>query len=221
MAGNQEKPRTHAFLNLAPVGIADDGSYWKATNVTPGTGIAQGIIAAYDALKALFVLKNPTTSGKVYYMDYLRLIPTVVPASATRSEIFVVLENLANFRYASAGTTLVQKNASMQSDNASAAVAVFGALVLNAAGANERKLARAQLRNAIPVAFEEYVVSFGGTREHYPTTMGGTTGVRNIVNVGPAVAGPGHEVILHSWHPSNATTGATWEVEAAWFERLV
>lgn len=216
MSTLNEKPSVYAMRALLPVALADDGVYRKVVNPTPGTGIAQSIIAAFSATDALFVLKNPAGSGRRYYMDFLRLIPTVLPASATRSELLVAIDDTV--RYSSGGSLLTVRNASMPSDDPSQAVVRAGALTLNAEGANVRRLSRAQLRAAIPVQFEEFIIRFGSL-DHNEGTLGGTTAVRQVVNVGPAVIYQGHELIVHAWHPGNAATGASWEFEAGFFER--
>lgn len=211
-----ERPAVAAMKSLLPVALADDGVYRKVVNPTPGTGIAQSIIAAFSATDGVFVLKNPGTKARRYYMDYLRLIPTVVPASATRSELLVAIDDTA--RYSSGGSLLTVRNPSMGSDDVSDAIVRVGALVLSAEGANVRRLSRAQLRAAIPVQFEEFLIRFGSL-DHNEGTLGGATAVGRVVNVGPAVIAAGHELITHIWHPGNAVTGASWEVEAGFFER--
>jgi hypothetical protein len=211
-----EKPRHKALQSLVSMALADDGCYFKAVNPTPGTGIAQAITAAFSGTAGLLCLGNPATSDRLYYPEYIRLIPTVVPASATRSELLLAIDSI--LRYSSGGSTLTPRNARMGSDGASQADVKVGALVLAAESGNVRRLSRAQLRAAIPVAFEEFLIKFGSI-DHTESTLGGATAVRGMVNVGPVVIEPGHSMAVHVWHPSNAVTGASWEVEVAWYER--
>lgn len=207
-------------LEFGPVRypLALEGSYFKAINPTPDTGIASAITAAFSATAALWTLYNAdAANGKQIALDYIRIIPTVVPASATRSEVVIAIDNIQ--RFSSGGSTIAAKGANMDQATASIATFNFGAVVAAAESGNVRRLARAQLRAAIPVAFEELVITFGSESAPGTTTLGGTTAQRNVVDVGPVVIGPGHTLVGHVWHPGNAATPASWEVEAGWWER--
>lgn len=218
MSMNSERPRDAAIKGgCLPIALGDDGCYFKAVNPTPGTGIAQAVTAGFSATAGLLCIGNPANSKKIYYPDYLRLIPTVVPASATRSEMLLALDQI--LRYSSGGSTLTAVNSRSGADEACAADLKFGALVLAAEGGNVRRISRGQIRAAIPVAFEEFVIRFGSSGDHTEGTLGGATAVARFINVGPAVIEPGHSLSLHMWHPSNAVTGASWEVELGMFQR--
>lgn len=199
-----------------PYGVAELGAYFRAVNSIPGTGIAQGVIAAFAATAGLLRMRNGDIDRKRIFLDYIRLIPTVVPTSATRSELLIALDDIV--RFSSGGSTLTPRNVNMDEAVASVATVNFGQLTLAAEGGNVRRVSRAQIRTAIPVAFEEVLIAFGIGGET-PQTLGGTTALRLVVPVGPCIIGPGDDFILHVWHPGNATTGASWEAEVAWWER--
>src|SRR5438874_5122085 len=64
--------------------ISDEGSYFVLTNPTPGTAVASAVNASSDFTKSLFIFKNTAPVGGLRcYLDYLKILPTVAPASAT------------------------------------------------------------------------------------------------------------------------------------------
>lgn len=196
--------------------LAEEGSYFSAVNPTPGTGIAHTIRASFSATDAIFHIRNTGSGGEYLFMDYIRLIPTVIPAAATRSELLIAVDTSS--RYSSGGTALTPVNRNVASAQATVATVRFGALVLAAEGGGTRRVSRAQIGTTIPVAFEETFIRFGGETAA-SGAIGSTVGVRKGVPVGPVAIGNGHDLILHLWHPGNATTAGTWEVEAGWWER--
>lgn len=190
-----------------------------AQNVTPGTGIAEAIKTSYAATAATLILRNGTgaaaSNGLLYRPQYIRLINTVAPASATRSEGLIVTDR-GSTRYSSGTTALTTPVTRDGSSSAtSSAVIRFGALVTGAASANERKHERFQLKNSIFVAFEEIVIAFDKDA-HGP--MASASGMKQVVDVGPLIIKPQEEMILHLWHPSNAATPPSWEVQVVWTE---
>jgi len=185
---------------------------WKAVNPTPGTAIAQTIVTAFAATDAVVNLRND--SKDVARMRYIRLINVVAPASATKSELAVTLDTGAA-RHASGGSTLTlvrPRLAESLDDVATGVVAKFGALVLNAATA-QRLVARAKLRTQIPVTGDEYLIVFGDADIHEFNVLTAAVGQRMVANVGEAEIGNGEDLNVHIWHPDNAVTAATWEVE--------
>lgn len=204
---------------VIPVGsgifpLAEEGSYFKAINSVPETGIAQTIQATFLATNGLLNVFNNGT--KNIYLDYLRLINTVVGTSTTRSACLFSVDQIN--RYSSGGSLLTGVNANSGSALGSSAVIRFGALTLAAESGAIRRLSRAQLRAAIMVQFEEWVIdfgSFGGNTE----TMGGATALRNQTYLGPGLIMPGHSGTLHVWNTGNVTTAPSWECELGYIER--
>lgn len=197
---------------------ADLGRFYVATNPTVGTGIAQSIVTAFSATDGLLTLRNGAlgSSTRRLFPAYLKLIPTVIPASATRSELAITVDDIT--RYSSGGSAItVTKGPNMAVTDTTAGIVHFGALTLAAAGANVRLVSRSQLRAAIPVAFEEYLIDFTGLGT--TGTLGGTAPVRNIYSAPPVILGSGQSMQVHVWHPSNAATAASWEFELGYYER--
>ena len=66
---------------------ADEGSYFIATNPTPGTALAYNVQAAFsDTVPLLYIQNNDSKANplaKRLYLDYIKLICTVAPASST------------------------------------------------------------------------------------------------------------------------------------------
>lgn len=204
-----------------------DGDLYKAMNPTPGTGIAQSIIGAFSATDGVLSLRNAAVEveparKKIIMPLYLRLIPTVVPASGVRSEGLIAVDSIT--RYSSGGSAITNlRNPVMNNPEVSSAVVHFGALTFAAESANVRRVERFQLRSVIPVAFEELLIQFAGQLYGYDTatgTLGGTVALRCPVTVAPVVLYPGHSMTVHLWHPSNAATPASWEFTLAYREKL-
>lgn len=202
---------------LLPVVLADEGAYWKFVNPVPETAIAHAIRATFLATNCLALIRNnAAVGGKHLFMDYLRIIPKVVPASATRSELALALDFGATRRTAG-GTQLTPANPNGDVAGALADIVIFaGDVTLAAETANVRRLARAQLRSAILQVGEELLIQFGAD-QHQEGTLGGATGVARAVNLGPLVIPPQAEAALHIWHPGNITTAGTYEFEGAFF----
>lgn len=200
---------------LAP--FVEEGSLFVATNPTPGTGIAQGILAALDPQKALLSLRNNNSAGgKNIIPIYLSILNTVVPASATRADAVIVTDAIG--RYASGGSAITPVNANQEVSNTTGAVVHFGTLVLNAAGGGNRQVARQQLFGAIPVVQSQYVLNFGLTPLHVGAMNGG--GVQRVVtHAPPVIIPPQFGMFVQPWYPGNAATGASWEFELVYLER--
>lgn len=207
---------------VIPVGsgiypLVQEGSYFKAVNPTPETGIAQTIQATFLATNGILnVFNNNAGGGKDIFLDYLRLVNTVVGTSTTRSACLVSVDQIN--RYSSGGSLLTGVNANSGSALTSGAVIRFGSLTLAAESGAIRRLSRAQLRAAIMVQFEEWILdfgSFGGVTE----TLGGAVALRAQSYLGPVVIQPQHSASLHIWNTGNVTTAPSWECELGYVER--
>jgi hypothetical protein len=186
---------------------------FAAVNATSGTGIAEAIKTSFAATAATAILRN--TSGFLYRPQYIRLVNTVAPASATRSSC-VIVQDFGATRYTSGATALATpKNRDGTSSATSTATTRFGALVTAAATANVRTHVRCQLKNSIVIAFEEILIVFDKDSNASSQSV---TGLRQVVDVGPMVIGRNSEMIVHLYHPGNAATPPEWEVEMVWTE---
>lgn len=203
--------------------LADEGSYFVATNPTPGTGIA-GIAAAdgYDATEALCVIRNANTAGdnsKRIVLDYIKLQVTVAGASGTNSSYATHLDT-GNTRVASGGSTLTTVSPNMASTDSSNAAITFGAIVTNAASSSVRKLGSGLLRSVIHVVGDVTIFDFGGDpKPPAGLAVAGTAILQQVVPHAPVVLGPNDEFILTINAASQAVTGASYEVEIGYWER--
>ena len=216
--------REQYVLNLYPTlhGLSDEGTYNVTTNPTPGTGLAFAINTGVSETAGYFLnIKNNDIAGAAdavrLYIHYIRIICTVVPASATSGH-FMIKTSEAN-RFTSGGTQLVNTSPNTDSSAISVAVLNAGALTTAGAGVNDRLVARGVLRTAIPVVFDEWILAFGPVDSGGAILLGGATAQRMVIPCAPLVIGPGKNVGLQIWFPGNAATAMSAELEVGWWER--
>lgn len=201
------------------------GQLWGGTNPTPGTGIAQAVSATFAETAALAMLRNIDTKairdgGRIIIPRYLRLITTVVPASATDAHLAIAVDDIN--RYTSGGSALTPGNS--RSDQLALTTQSgrfdFGALVAPAAGANRKLITRKSIKRAIPVVGDEYVIIFGDVSEGTPQLLTGAAAQVFTVTTDPIALIPGgnHSLLFHLWYTSNAATPASYEYEVGWIE---
>ena len=202
--------------------LADEGSYFVTNNPTPGTGIAFAVTAAVSETAGYFlVVRNGWSIGasdaKNLYLDYLRLITTVAPASGTAGHFFWKTDVAT--KYTSGGSTLTPANPNTNSGAASGAVVYAGALTTVAASSSARLLSRGILRGAIPVINDETVFVFGSPNPGGEIITSGTSVQRMTIPCPPIIVAPGYAACLQLWFPSNAVTAASFELELGHWER--
>lgn len=201
--------------------LAEEGEYFVVTNPTPGTAVADAVNASSDFTKSAFVFYNTdVTGGKRCFLDYVKILPTVAPASATSLQLAIQIDN--GNRYTSGGTGPTS-GVNVNGDSGLASVGKLyycsgGAVITTASATSAVRLVhRSTPRSVIPAVLEEIVISFGND-----ATVGsssGTTAGRSGVNGAPLIVGPGQSAVFNVWFPSNAITGISFEFEFAWFER--
>lgn len=220
----QQRSGRYGELFDLPVGsglysICDEGQYYRAMEQVPGTARAAAITTAFSATAALITLQNnDTAGGKRIYLDYLRLICTTVPATATSMQLAVAIDTTN--RYSSGGTALTPVNPN--SDIAAAgsiAVVHYGAVVAAAASGNVRYLSRIVARAVIPVVDDEFFINFGSQDTPNSGALNGSAPTRFGIPAGPVEVGPTGTILVHYWVPANATTAGQFELEMGWWER--
>jgi len=223
--GIESQPRLERYGGLvcSPIGdgangVAAEGSYFK-TATTINTPVAYSVSAAFSATTAFLVARNTdSTNGKSLYLDYIRLLMTTIPASATAWHLAITTE--PSNRYTSGGTTLTPANANTAYAGGSIASVIVGVPVISAA-VSPRTVLRSQVFAAIPVVGSELIIDFGNLSMTAAQTKTGTLALNLAVASGPVVLGPGsnHSMLMHLWFPANATTPAQFECEMGWWER--
>lgn len=204
-------------------GLSAEGSYFRATNPTIGTGIAMGIQTAFsETANILALIRNTDVAGgKFIYLDYIRLVCVAAGATTTASHFAMTMDT--SNRYSSGGSQLIGVNSNSGVSTASIADIRFGAVTALAASGSRRILSRAVLKTAAAptwVIGDEILINFGA-QDAAMGLLSGTAASRFGVPVGPLLLAPGnnHSLLIHMWNVGNATTPPSWEVEMGFWER--
>lgn len=203
-----------------PHGLADEGSYFVATNPTPGTGLATIAAQASLADTAPFILLTNTNpvNGKRIYLDYLRFIATAAGTAGTQLR-WAVKTDTSLTRYTSGGSVITPNNVNQDDSTSSKAVIQAGALVATAASAAVRLLGNGMFRPVIPVVADVYQLSFGGIDNPLPSVVTtGTAQASVCQNTHPVIVGPGQCAAIHIWLPSQSAA-SSYEFELGYWER--
>jgi hypothetical protein len=201
--------------------LANEGSYFLATNPTPGTGIA-GIAAtgAFSDAESLLVVRNAAavSTGKRVHLDYLRLQVTAAGTNGTDVRYVSKLDK-GGVRYTSGGSAITVVNPNMDSAAATSATVHFGALVTAAATSDARLVGNGLVRNVIGVVGDEYLFDFGGSA-HVATAhaVAGTAIAKLVIPHAPVVLGPEHSFVF-SIHAASQTGAISFEFELGYWER--
>lgn len=219
------------MLSLIPTKhlLADEGSYFIATNPTPGTALAYNVQAAFSDTVPLFYIQNNDSKANPFakrmYLDYLKLICTVAAASATGVRFAIKVD--PTLRTLSTNNTTAITPTSPNSDVASQSVCSINAQssatasALTASSGSARVVASGSL-GGIPVVGDELVLVCGTVD---PGAYQGLTAAqavcpgRKVTCVPPIILGPNSAMTVYAWFPGNAATGLSYEFEAGWFER--
>ena len=209
--------------------LADEGSYFIATSVTPGTAMPYNIQAAFsDTTPLLYIQNNDSKAnpfGKRMYLDYLKLIVGVAPASATG--VRLALKTDPVIRTLGTNNTLSITPTSPNSDVATQSVCSVNAQnngvasVLTASSTSARLVANASI-GGLPIVGDEIGLIFGSAD---PGPYAGLTAVeantpgRRVSACPPVILGPNSALTMYAWFPGNAATGLSYEFEMGWWER--
>lgn len=213
-------------LSAGAYGLADEGSYFKATNPTVSTGIAHALTQTWAATTCLFVLRNTDSeNAKRIYLDYLRLhLVSASPTAATSIEAAVTVDNTN--RFSSGGSSITPKNCNMDSSQATIAALDFGAVTAAAASGSVRLLSRMRFpHRAAPAIVQGDCLLFNfGRMEMAAINQAGsatpaTAPTLFVASLGPVVLGGGDSCVFHLWYPAIATTAPSYEFEMGWWER--
>ena len=213
---------------------ADDGCYFVATNVTPGTGIvfaAAGEGAAFAAATkaALFVLynRNPV-GGKRVYLDRLKLfLGGTAPTGTLQMDFAFELDDPGRVTTAPSNQVLVTAvNVNGASDVQSQTTIWFpttSPLTVTTATVGVMKLVgRASIITGVAVVGDEYELIFG---EDIPGGQGGATAARatdparRVGSAPPIIVAPQQVCVCRFRWITQAANAWTSEFELGFIER--
>ena len=204
--------------------LADEGSYFIATNPTFGTPIATTTsIVTYaetaGAVGVTFMIKNSesrtATNPKRIYMDYIKMMIVQVPTLATCWMYGLALDDNP-VRYTSGGSLITPVNPNGDSNSASIAITYFGALT-TAVPNNRRLVGRGNHRGVIPTTFDEMVIAFG-SGEAGGGFASAAASAKYIDFTSPVIIGAQQQLCMSQWGAAN-TAAPTFEFEIGWWEK--
>ena len=223
---------------VSPVGnfrhmLADEATYFRAGNPTPGTGIQLSAnVTAFSDTNGLFVIQNTvaagTANGKRIYMDYLRLNLLATAPTATVSMEFAFKKSAISREPTTAANRTVLTAASMREGAGLASIGTYmsyanaGAMTVPASVAANKFVGRCTIPTGLGIAGDEYIVQFGA--DALSVWQGGaavraTDVARRGTVAPPIVIDPGEWLVIHMWWLTAATTAATFEFELGMWER--
>jgi hypothetical protein len=197
-------------------GLADEGSYFVASNPTVGTGIAghAAPVVADTHTKALFHLYNSGPRNIV--MDYIWLHITAIGTAGTTHYTSVYIDDAGATARSSGGTAFTAVNVNSGSSNASSAVMWFGPVVT--AMGTPRFVGSQVVREVVPVAGDTLRVNFGSDAPVPTAVVSGTLTARVSQNFPPVVIGPGGNFVFAQIRPSQSAA-ASYTFQVGFWER--
>lgn len=202
--------------------LADEGSYYVATNPTPGTAIVHVVLTAFDDTKPYLIIRNNDSPvdplAKRIYLDYIKFLVAVVPASATIWGYVATLDfSTWAARYTSGGSAITPVNVNGDISVPSVAAIQVGAITA-VAGASSRKVSRGTLRGVIPTINDVEVIQFGSHEGGGSMATAAASG-RMVETAPPVIVGPGQNFALNLFGAGNSATPAQFEFEIGYWER--
>jgi len=200
--------------------LADEGSYFVGTSVA-GTPIAMTASITTFAETAgavgvtLFLKNTEPKGGKRVFLDYIKLLTSVVPLNATSLQYALVIDDNP-IRWTSGGSAITPVSPNGDSNIPSITQMYFGAIT-TAVPTNRRTVGRGTLRGVIPTVFDVLTIVSGGIEGGGSMASAAASG-RQVDVTAPIIIGPGQNLCLTMWGASY-TTAAQWEFEVGFWER--
>src|SRR5678816_300965 len=206
-------------------GAAEEGGYIMAGTPTPGSGVSYTIQTSFSDTVPFLYIYNPGTNGNSLYMDFIRFIVTVAPASATSGQYALVLDTVARSLGTDNTTAAVPFN---PNGNASLAVTPSIKYQANAtasaiaASSTAKKIVGRGNIGGLTIVGDEMTLAFGQT---YTGTPGGTAvegagqpGAHVFSNP-PVIIPPLGSLTMHLWFVGNSATAMSYELALGMFAR--
>lgn len=210
--------------------LADEGTYFVATNPTPGTGVAYGsggTQTSFSDTVPFLIFQNTDTVGnpvaKRLSLDYIKIIQFsgTAPASTTSVQLAAKIDSALRTNTSGTMTTItpVGANMDMPSNPVGKVLVPAGAVAtIPAATTAARIVGREQIKGGPTLLLDQYNLSFGcfdaATSGGYLTTVANYNS-----RMAPVVLGPQQSLVIYLWLPAGATNPFTFEFECAWWER--
>lgn len=203
-------------------GIVDEGTYFVATNPTPGTGIATTTsITTEDQTKPILLIQNQWTPGdpnaKNIYPLSLSMLVTAAPTSAAFWQYSIRLDAANPSKYTSGGSTIVPVNVNGLVNTGTQAKVYYGAVVALTQGSAGRLVAGGMMSPTIPLVKDTMRIEFG-TQDVGPSVNTTAVNTTRTVIAPPICIPPGGWLALQMWGTSNGGAPA-WEFQFDYVER--
>lgn len=209
---------TQAVPRVSPLFVTSheqalDASYWTAKNPTAGTGLATAAAAiAVDHTKPWALIKGPTTAGRFFLVDYVRLVCTAPGTGGTSLRAFWHIDDTK--ADPTGGTQLTLNNLRMEVANNTVETKIFaGTLTAAAASGNVRELVAPLLKNAIPAIADSYLMKFGGADQ------GVSNGATIVYYGGPPLIVPANKIATLMLVLPAQSAASSYEIEVGGSER--
>lgn len=203
-------------MGINRVNIADEGSYYTATNATIGTQLTAHAAPAIADTDTKSVIHFYNAGTKRVYLDYITLATTVANASATAVYFAVYVDNKGSTAKSSGGTVIVPNNVLYASTFTTGIILTAGAVVT--APTSSKKIMAREVRPSIGIALDQYHFSFGNGLNN--TSYSQVATVAQVMVCGPPViVPPGGNFMFVQTSPSGAATAMTFEFEMGYIER--
>ncbi len=211
--------------------LADEGSYFLATNPTPGTALQYATTTAYSATAAVAIYMfngNSVTSRKRIHLDYWKLIlNNTAPTATTSLHLAVVAQNGTRTPSAGSPVSITPVNVNMGSSRTSGAtVQAFtggSAVTVPAADTSARLVGRGSIPTSLGVTGDVYKFNFGhdahNAGEGSLTAVRATAAARKVDDMPPVTLDPQQSLVFILWWLTAATAGPYFEWELGWWER--
>jgi len=207
--------------------LADEGSYFIATNPTPMTPIAvtTSIVTfaqTAGAVGVAFLLINTEQStavgAKRVFLDYFKiLLSTQLPTTATSLEYAAVLDDNP-VRYTSGGSAITPVNPNTEKASGGSIVTMYAGAITTAVPTSGRLVARGLWRGQIGILMDQHVLVFGGDPAKAGNWNSGNVIVKTIEIAPPVILGPGWNLAITLWSVGVAAA-ARYEFEFGWWEK--
>ena len=233
MAQNTNFPNLNSS-KVAPVwgtahALADEGTYYIATNPTPSVGIptTTSVIDGNNAgagsaqTRPLMVVYNANSpaSGLNVYPLYLNMCFTALPSVGSIWQMAMWVDPIGASVYTSGGSIITPVAANPLISTVSRAQIYFGALTAAPTTTGARLVMRRGVTSILPILSDVHLLSFGDFTQQVPNVQGTATVARTIVvPCAPMVIPPGYALKIGGWMTGNAAAPA-WEFEFGYAER--